>query len=108
MATPEGKIQSAALRKLKAADVFCWRQNNTAIFDPRMNGYRAHNGLKGVPDILAVINGQFVGIEVKTPKGRQSADQKLFEQRLERHGGRYFIVRSNEDVDKILKEYKLT
>ena len=101
MATPESKIQSAVLKRLKKQGIFCWRQNNLAIFDPKMNGYRSFNGLKGVPDILAVINGKFTGFEIKTPKGRQSADQKLFQQRLERNGGDYYLIRDVSDLDEI-------
>jgi hypothetical protein len=103
MSTPEGKIQAAVLRYLREQEVFCWRQNNLAIFDPKMNGYREHNGLKGVPDILAVIKGRFVGFEIKTPKGRQSADQLFFQKRVERHGDKYFIIRSLEDAKIALK-----
>ncbi len=103
MSTPESKIQAAVLRYLHEQGVFAWRQNNLAIFDPKMNGYREHNGLRGVPDILAVINGRFVGFEIKTPKGRQSADQLLFQKRVERHGGKYFIIRSLDDVKIALK-----
>ncbi len=102
MSTPESKNQAAVLKYLHEQEVFCWRQNNLAIFDPKMNGYREHNGLKGVPDILAVINGRFVGFEIKTPKGRQSADQLLFQKRVERHGGKYFIIRSLDEVKKAL------
>ena len=102
MATPEGKIQAAVLKRLKEAGVFCWRQNNTATFDLKMNGYRSFNGLKGVPDILAVMGGQFTGFEIKTPKGRQSADQKLFEQRCVRNGGAYHLIRDVKDLDAIL------
>jgi len=101
MAKAENKVQSAVLRRLKKAGIFCWRQNNLAIFDPKMNGYRAHNGLKGVPDILAIINGKFTGFEIKTPKGRQSADQKLFENRCKRNGGDYYLIRSVDDLDAI-------
>lgn len=103
MSTPEGKIQSEVLKYLLEQGVFAWRQNNTAIFDPKMNGYREHNGLKGVPDILSVINGQFVGWEIKTPKGRQSADQFAFQKRLERHRGKYFIIRSLDEAKEALQ-----
>lgn len=108
MGTKENTIQSLTLKTLREYGVFCWRNNNTAIWDARLNGYRAHNGLKGVPDILAVIKGQFVGIEVKTRTGRQNADQKLFQQRLERNGGKYYLVRSKEEVDKIIEDYALS
>ena len=98
MATPESVIQTAVLKYLKDNGYFAWRQNNLAVFDPKMNGYRAHNGLKGVPDILAVIDGIFTGFEIKTPTGRQSADQKLFQKRLERNKGKYYIIRSVEEI----------
>ena len=66
--------------------------------------YRSHVGLKGVPDIICIIpqgeegSGIFTGFEVKTPRGRQSPDQILFEKRCKRAGGRYYVVRSVEDV----------
>lgn len=99
--TPEGKIQAAVLKRLKKQGIFCWRQNNLAVYDPKMNGYRAHTGLKGVPDILAVINGIFTGFEIKTPRGKQSVDQVLFEKRCKRHGGAYHVIRDVKDLDKI-------
>jgi hypothetical protein len=58
--------------------------------------------MKGVPDIICIINGQFVGIEIKAGKDRISADQMLFKKRCERNGGRYYVVRNPEDVDSIL------
>ncbi len=97
----ESKIQSAVLKYLHEKGIFAWRQNNLAIYDPKLNGYREHTGLKGVPDILAVIKCQFVGFEIKQPKGRQSADQLLFQKRLERNGGKYHIIRSLDDIKKL-------
>lgn len=106
MATPEGKIQKAILDALTKAQVFHWRNNNAPIYDQKLNsgygGYRAHAGMKGVPDIICVINGQFVGIEVKTPRGKQSSDQVLFQKRLERAGGKYILARGVDDIVEIL------
>ena len=98
MATPEGKIQKEILEYLTLERVFHWRQNNLPVFDPRINGYRSHTGMKGVPDIICVIKGQFVGIEVKTPKGKQSPDQVFFQKRLEANGGVYILAKSLDDV----------
>lgn len=98
MSTPEGKIQKKILDYLKDKGVFHWRQNNGALWDNKLKIYRTHTGMKGVPDIIAVIDGQFVGIEVKTPKGKQSADQLLFQKRLERNGGKYILAKCVEDV----------
>lgn len=105
MAQEENKIQNATLKFLLSEGVFAWRQGNHSIFDPKLNGYRTHNGLKGVPDILSVIKGQLVGWEIKTKTGRQSSDQKLFEKRLIRHGGRYFLIRSIDDVKKFYSSF---
>ena len=56
----------------------------------------------GFPDIVAVINGLFVGLEFKTYRGQQSQDQKNFQKALEAAGGRYFIIRSDKDLLDVL------
>ena len=102
MSTKEGKIQKEILDYLKSKGIFHWRQNNGAVYDPKINGYRSHTGMRGVPDILLILDGRFIGIEVKTPKGRQSPDQILFQRRCERHGGLYILARSVDDTKKAL------
>lgn len=57
---------------------------------------------KGIPDRIAVKNGIFYGIEVKTPKGRMSEFQQSFRDRLTAAGGVYIEARSLEDVMKVL------
>ena len=44
------------------------------------------------------IGGQYVGIEVKGPGGKQSDHQKQFQERLEGAGGRYILARFFEEV----------
>ena len=101
--TPANKLTAKVVKKLNEAGIFHWRQNNLPIFDPKLNGgygaYRSHSGLKGVPDIICIINGQFVGIEIKAGSDRISADQALFKKRCERNGGKYLVVKKVEDVD---------
>lgn len=107
MAEAENKIQSATLKKLQKAGIFCWRNNNNAVWDSHLNNgfgaYRSFGGLKGVPDIIAIVKGQFVGIEVKTPKGKLSPEQVLFKKRCVRNGGKYLVVKHVDDVDILLK-----
>lgn len=55
----------------------------------------------GVPDIILVHNGIFIGLEVKRPKGKQSDNQVEFQKGLERAGGKYYLVTSLDDVTKI-------
>jgi hypothetical protein len=65
------------------------------------SGY--HVGTPGAPDIICVIEGQFVGIEVKDLRGKQNANQLDFRRLLEAAGGQYIIARSLEDVTKLLR-----
>ena len=106
MSTPGSKLQTATVKKLAEAGIFCWRQNNQPTYDPKLNngygGYRAHAGMKGVPDIIAVVEGIFVGIEIKAGKDKISPDQILFKRMLERNGGKYFVIRSLPEVDNLL------
>ena len=102
MATGENKVQSGILTWLHEQGIFAWRQNNQAVYDQRLGHYRSHTGLRGVPDIIAVIDGRFIGIECKTKTGKQSSHQALFQKRLENNGGLYILARSVKDVQEVL------
>ena len=53
---------------------------------------------KGVSDLIAVIDGRMLAIELKYSKGdKQSAKQELFEKRLTAAGGAYIIVKNYTD-----------
>lgn len=47
-------------------------------------------------------------IEVKTRRGRQSADQLEFEREWIEHGGTYIVARSVEDVEQALRYFETT
>lgn len=73
-----------------------YRNNSGGFRDTNRHFYRF--GAIGSPDIVCVINGQSVGIEVKGPGGKQSDHQKQFQERLEAAGGRYILARSLDEV----------
>ena len=60
---------------------------------------------KGFPDMVAVINGLFIGLEFKTYRGKQSEDQKKFQRKLENAGGFYFLPKTLEDVKIIVEMF---
>ncbi len=76
---------------------------------------RIKYGLKGSSDILGVtaviitpeMVGQKIGIatyiEVKTPTGRQSPDQKCFQRNVEYYNGIYIVATSFADVNAHLQ-----
>jgi hypothetical protein len=56
----------------------------------------------GVPDIIACLQGRFVGIEVKSEKGKLSDLQKLNIQQIREAGGIAFVARSVGEVEEAL------
>ncbi|WP_407312105.1 VRR-NUC domain-containing protein [Desulfosporosinus sp. SB140] len=47
----------------------------------------------GVPDLLCCVNGRFVGIELKTEKGRVSKLQEYTLAKIKESGGQAFVLR---------------
>jgi hypothetical protein len=92
----EGDTQKQILDYLALKHVFHYRNNSGAF--KRDDGHFYRFGAAGSPDIICVIKGQYVGIEVKAPKGKQSEHQKEFQRQLEEAGGKYLLAYSLEDV----------
>jgi Holliday junction resolvase len=47
---------------------------------------------KGVPDILACVNGKFIGVEVKAENGKPSKLQERHQQLIQKSGGLCYIL----------------
>jgi hypothetical protein len=93
----ESEIQKSILDWLAAKRIFHYRQNTGAV-QTETRFFRF--GAVGAPDIIAVVGGRYVGIEVKAPRGNQSPAQREFEGRLRMAGGVYVLARSIEDVEE--------
>ena len=99
MSEYENHLTGSILQYLRLKGIFCWRQNNHPVFDPKTKRYRSMNGIKGVPDILGVLpDGRALGIEVKSPKGKQSPDQIVFAEEYKERGAVYLVARQIDDV----------
>lgn len=57
----------------------------------------------GIPDIIALINGKFVGIEVKGPTGKASELQKRNIRLINKCGG-YGVILYPKDFEEFKKE----
>jgi hypothetical protein len=106
----EVDVQRSILEYLTKKGYYCWRNNNGALYDAKLNGgsggYRAQSKWtpKGIPDILLIHReeyGQLWGLEVKKPSGRTSPDQLLQQKRWRLNNAVYEIVKSLEDVKKL-------
>lgn len=98
----EKEIQNEILDFLIDNKIGIFWQNDAFVTSKqrkRQNKYRPN----GVPDIIGCVNGQFIGIEVKTKTGRMLESQKKFRQMFIENCGIYIIARSLDDVLEILK-----
>lgn len=97
----ESQIQNSICDYLSLKHYFFWRQNTAPMFrDGRFFSMPRHSK-KGVPDIILISQGQFIGLEVKREGGKQSPYQKEFQVGCEKAGGKYYIVTDLKDLEKI-------
>lgn len=98
----ESTIQKGIINWLLYHKCFIWR-NNTGSYETAAGHYVSY-GLKGSPDIIGMLpNGRFLGVEVKTDTGKQTKEQKQFEERCKACGGIYIIARSIDDLEREVK-----
>lgn len=109
----ESNIQKHCVQYFRLA----YPQYAGVFFSVPNGGHRdlrvAHNmkmegTLAGVADLLLLVpRGGYncLAIEMKTPKGRQSEQQKQFEYNLTTNGGKYVICRSYDEFKYIVDDY---
>jgi len=85
-----------------------WDNKTTGVWNESRQAYMAGNNYRGPADILGVVgpNGLHVELEVKTGKGKQTADQKAHQARVESQGGYYRVIRNHDDIDEVISALK--
>jgi hypothetical protein len=95
--TPEGKVKRTVVEVLKKHEVW--------YFFPANNGF----GKSGIPDIIAIVDGHFVGIEVKSATGKPTELQKICGRQIEEAGGTWLVVSNDvtlEVLDAVIQNRK--
>lgn len=85
----------------KQGKLIYWRANNVPVFDKDRWRAMPKGSKLGVPDVNVVKDGFYIGLEVKTNKGKQSDNQKKFQELLEENGAEYHIVISIDDLKEL-------
>lgn len=99
--TPEKRIQNDILVFLDSIGIYCWQTYGGAVFDPIKKVYRKPKSRftrAGVADILGIVSGRVLAIEVKSATGRISPEQRVFIRCIQEAGGIAFVARSVEQV----------
>ena len=101
----EKDLQREIIATLKRFPSIYWIRNNSIsgkfIGRDGKIGW-LNNSKKGSPDLVLCKNGLWLGIECKSTDGRVSPDQRQAEKDIERAGGKYFVVRTIQEFDKII------
>lgn len=97
----EAMIQRAILEYLNHIPGCYFFRAGSGAFQTAAGRY-VKTGRPGVPDIICLFKGRFIGVEIKTETGRQSNSQKQAEKDILSAGGEYHIVRSISDIRKII------
>lgn len=88
---------------LKAHRIFVERQN---VGGMKKGKHYIQFAKRGTPDLWCIVDGKYVGLEVKKPSGEQSRPQIEFEARVKAAKGYYFIVRSLDEAQLAIAEVR--
>lgn len=92
--TPEGKVKRKVVEVLKKHGVW--------YFFPANNGF----GKSGIPDIIAIVDGLFIGVEVKSAVGKPTELQKICGRQIQEAGGRWFVVSDDVTLGELESEVR--
>ena len=108
--TLEKDIQREICDWLYSQGTFFWRNNNTPIFQPGGNGragrFRAmpKYSVKGLPDIMCISHGRFIGLEVKVPGYWKRTDAQIdVKDKFIDNGAYYSLVTSLQEAQDYFK-----
>ena len=80
-----------------------WYRNNTGAM-MSVSGTWVKYGLgTGGADIIGVVNGRAVALEVKADSGRQTGYQKVWQSHWQGAGGIYVVVRSAREAVQVVE-----
>jgi len=101
----ESQLEVQVCHYMALKRLMFWKQPQRGYFDVKQGRFRADVNpyvRKGVPDIIWVHEGMFIGLELKSHKGKQSPHQLEFERDLKAAGGRYYVIQSFEQAMEVI------
>lgn len=101
----EADIQLEILKYLRSKGILSWRFS-PQTYNASIGRHIKHEYIpNGLPDIMAITDDGFIGLEVKEPtNGKKSGDQILMQKRFRALGVEYHFVESVEDVETVLHD----
>ena len=82
---------------------YCSRIQSQGQFNPTLKRWTKSTVRRGIGDVMAIINGRTIMIEVKAGRDKLSKYQERTRKEVERSGGVYIMVRT---FDEFMNWYK--
>ena len=99
----EERIQFECVMWLQSEGYFFFSIPNEATEGKRVSHFVSMGMRPGAADMIVVLDGgRVVFVEYKKETGKQSVRQRAFQERVEKLGHWYIIVRSVEELKKAL------
>ena len=106
--TPEHNLQVQVINLLRNYYGLCVfavpNGGSRNLFEAR--NLKNEGVMAGVSDLILVLNGTVIFLELKAGRNKQQETQKVFEKKVKGLGHQYYVVRSLEDVMGILEKNK--
>lgn len=110
--SPTNALTDAIIEYAKLNSCAAYRLNSTGIYDERINpktgreiGYRQSGQKKGLPDVIIIMRGMFLGVEVKGTKGDVvSIHQTKRMDEIIKAGGAYFVAKNFDNFKTFLDD----
>lgn len=106
----EKEIQREICDWLHECGFFFWRQNSIPVFQRDSYGARFRAMPKytprGLPDIIILHQGMFIGLEVKVPGyWKYTDDQQAMRDKILDNGGAYHLVTSLDETKDVMRNH---
>lgn len=100
----EYKLQQGCVKwfRLQYPQYLLWSTPNEACWKNK-NYFEQIGLMAGVADLICVLPNKVLFIEMKAKKGRQSLEQKQFQQRIETLGFEYHLIRDFDEFQTLIK-----
>lgn len=98
----ESAFQSQIVRLLRNQGFYVFAVPNAGKVSVRQGAiYKREGALAGVSDLIIVLQNRVIFVEIKSPngKGRQSENQRIFEEEVEARGHEYLIWQNWNEVE---------
>lgn len=66
------------------------------------NKFKAMGVVKGVSDLILILPGRVIFIELKTESGNQMPEQEAFQRKVTERGHEYYIIRSLKEFQEFV------